>query len=28
LKGCKIFQFVKTKQSWKICSILWMDNEI
>ena len=28
LKGCKIFQFVKIKQSWKICSILWMDNEI
>ena len=27
LKGYKIFQFVKIKQSWKICSILWMDNE-
>jgi RimJ/RimL family protein N-acetyltransferase len=27
LKGYKIFQFVKIKKSWKICSILWMDNE-
>lgn len=27
LRGYKFFQFVKIKQSWKICSILWMDNE-
>lgn len=27
LKGYKLFQFVKIKQSWKICSILWIDNE-
>lgn len=27
LKGYIIFQFVKIKKSWKICSILWRDNE-
>ena len=27
LKGYKLFQFVKIKQSWKICSVLWIDNE-
>jgi RimJ/RimL family protein N-acetyltransferase len=27
LKGNKLFQFVKIKQSWKISSVLWEDNE-
>jgi RimJ/RimL family protein N-acetyltransferase len=27
MKGNKLFQFVKVKQSWKISSILWEDNE-
>lgn len=28
LKGYKVFQFVKIKNAWRICSVLWMDNEI
>ena len=27
LRGYKLFQFIKTEQSWKISSVLWEDNE-